>query len=120
MNFKTNRQQTLAFLSNIESLLTSSFTSWYGSSTEKDRMALRRVVRSAQRITGCPLPSLEELHTQRCLNKAKRILKDPTHPQNRLFIMLPSGKRYQSVKASTNRLKNSFIPQAVRLLNTHK
>ena len=104
----------------VESLLTSSFTSWFGSCTDKDHKALRRVVRSAERITGCRLPSLEELYTQRCLTKAKRIIKDPTHPQNRLFHVLPSGRRYRSLKASTTRLKNSFFPQAVRLLNEEK
>ena len=50
----------------VESLLTSSFTSWYGSCTDKDHKALRRVVRTAERITGCQLPSLEELYSQRC------------------------------------------------------
>ncbi|KAM3866687.1 histone RNA hairpin-binding protein-like [Diretmus argenteus] len=68
----------------IESLLTSSYTTWFGSCTNEDRKALRRVVRTAELITGCELPSLEELYNQRCINKALRVIKDPTHPHNRL------------------------------------
>ena len=75
------------------------------------------MVRTAEHITGCQLPSLEELYNERCVRKSLRVIKDPTHPHNRLFVLLPSGKRYQGIKAKTNRLKNSFIAQAVRLLN---
>ena len=117
-NFGLNQKVIRNFYrGTIESLMTSSFTSWYGSCMDRDHKALRRVVRSAERITGCQLPSLEELYTQRCLSKSKKIIQDHTHPQNRLFTLLPSGKRYRSIKANTTRLKNSFLPQAVRLLN---
>ena len=101
----------------IESLLTGSFASWYGSCTVKDHTALRRVVRSAERITECTLPSLEELYDQRCLRKSMRIMKDPTHPHNSFFRLAPSGKRYHCTKASTERLKKCFIPRTIRLLN---
>ncbi|KAK0146651.1 hypothetical protein N1851_014048 [Merluccius polli] len=72
----------------IESLLTGSFTAWYGSCTDKDRKALRRVVRTANNITGCELPSLEDLYTQRCLNIARRIIEDPHPPPQK--TVLPS------------------------------
>ena len=103
----------------IESLLTSSFTSWYGSCTDRDRKALRRVVRTAEKITGCELPSMEDLYTQRCLQKSLRIIKDPTHPHKRLFSPMKSKrvKGYKILKAQTSRLRNSFFPQAIRLLN---
>ncbi|KAK0145790.1 hypothetical protein N1851_015287 [Merluccius polli] len=103
----------------IESLLTGSFTAWYGSCTDKDRKALRRVVRTAKNITGCELPSLEDLYTQRCLNIARRIIEDPTHPHKRLFSPLKSRrvKGYKILSARTSRLRNSFFPQAIRLLN---
>ncbi|KAK0154257.1 hypothetical protein N1851_003646 [Merluccius polli] len=103
----------------IESLLTGSFTAWYGSCTDKDRKALRRVVRTANNITGCELPSLEDLYTQRCLNIARRIIEDPTHPHKRLFSPLKSRrvKGYKILSARTSRLRNSFFPQAIRLLN---
>ena len=62
----------------IESLLTSSFTAWYGSCTDINRKALRRVVRTAGKITGCELPSMEDLYTQRCLKKSASLKTPPT------------------------------------------
>ncbi len=46
------------------------------------------------------------------------VIKDSNHPGNRLFILLPSGKRFRSLMAKTERLRRSFFPQAIRLLNS--
>ena len=40
----------------IESVLMGNITAWYENSTEQDRKALQRVVRSAERIIGSSLP----------------------------------------------------------------
>ena len=60
----------------IESLLTGCCTPWYGSCTSRDRKALGRVARAAQLITGCELPSLQDLDNQRCLRRSLRVIKD--------------------------------------------
>ena len=78
---------------------------------------LQRVIKAAQKIIGCPLPSLDELHRSRCLKKANSILIDSSHPGHKLFELLPSGRRYRSIKTRTNRLKNSFYPTAIISLN---
>ncbi|KAK1802596.1 hypothetical protein P4O66_004166 [Electrophorus voltai] len=57
-------------------------------STKQDRQALQRVVRSAERITHTELPDLQTIYYKRCQTKARRIVKDPTHPNNRLFSLL--------------------------------
>ncbi|XP_069367947.1 uncharacterized protein [Paralichthys olivaceus] len=101
----------------IESILTGCITAWYGSCTALNRKTLQRVVKTAQHITRTELPSMD-LYTQRCRKKAHRILKDPHHPSNKLFSLLPSGRRYRSIRTKTTRLRDSFIPQAVRLLNS--
>ncbi len=49
-----------------------------------------------------------------------KILKDSTHPGNHLFCLLPSGRRFRSMMAKTERLRRSFFPQAIRLLNTNQ
>uniref|UniRef100_A0A3B5LQM2 V-type proton ATPase subunit C n=1 Tax=Xiphophorus couchianus TaxID=32473 RepID=A0A3B5LQM2_9TELE len=64
----------------IESILTYCICVWYNSSTTAQRKALQRVVNTAQKIIGCPLPSLEDLHSDRCLRKAQHITKDTSHP----------------------------------------
>ena len=86
-------------------------------STEHDRKALQRVMRTAQYITGEKLPAIQDLYTRRCQRKGLKIVKDPSHPSHRLFSLLPHGKRYRNAKSRTKRLLNSFYPQAISLLN---
>ncbi|KAK1805253.1 hypothetical protein P4O66_019595, partial [Electrophorus voltai] len=69
----------------IESILTGNITVWFWNSTRQDRQALQRVVRSAERITHTELPDLQTIYYKQCQTKARRIVKDPTHPNNRLF-----------------------------------
>ncbi|KAI4888623.1 hypothetical protein NFI96_027766, partial [Prochilodus magdalenae] len=79
----------------VESNLTGSITTWYGSCAAIERKALQRVVRTAQYITSVQLPNLLDLYTSRCLRKTRRILKDSTHPSHCLFSQLPSGRRFR-------------------------
>ncbi len=72
-----------------------------------------------QKIIGAPLPSILDIFLTRCSSKAKSIVEDPTHPSHSLFQLLPSGRRYRSIRARSARLLNSFFPQAVRALNSH-
>ncbi|KAK1803331.1 hypothetical protein P4O66_004114 [Electrophorus voltai] len=101
----------------IESILTGNITVWFGNSTKQDRQALQRVVRSAECITHIELPDLQTIYYKRCQTKARRIVKDPTHPNNGLFSLLRSGRRFRSLKTKTERLKRSSFPQAIRALN---
>ncbi len=80
---------------------------------------LQRVVRLAERISGSALPSLQDIYLKRCKSRAVKIIKDSNHPGNRLFFLLPSGKRFRSMMAKTERLRRSFFPQAIRLLNSN-
>jgi len=88
-----------------------------GSCSAKDRKKLQRVVSVAQSIMQTSLPSIGSVYTSRCLSKAGRIIKDPTHPGHSLFHLLPSGKKYKCLSSGTSRLKNNFSPAAIRLLN---
>ncbi|KAL3065206.1 hypothetical protein OYC64_015394 [Pagothenia borchgrevinki] len=109
--------QVILQLLQVESILTGCITAWYGSCTVLNRKALQRVVKTAQNITRTELPSMEDLYSQRLRKKALRIIKDPHHPSHKLFSLLPSGRRYRSIRTKTTRLRDSFIPQAIRLLN---
>ncbi len=70
-------------------------------------------------ISGSARPSLQDIYLKRCKSRAAKIIKDSTHPGNHLFCLLPSGKRFRSMMAKTERLRRSFFPQAIRLLNTN-
>uniref|UniRef100_A0A9J8B5F0 Reverse transcriptase domain-containing protein n=1 Tax=Cyprinus carpio carpio TaxID=630221 RepID=A0A9J8B5F0_CYPCA len=86
----------------IESILTSFITVWYGNCSVADRKALQRVVKTAQRITGTPLPAIEDIQKKRCLHQARSILKDSSHPDHGLFNLLPSRRRFRSLRTRTN------------------
>ncbi len=74
-----------------------------------DCKALQRVVCLAERISGSALPSMQDVYLKRCKSRAAKIIKDSNHPGNRLFILLPSGKRFRSMMAKTERLRRSFF-----------
>ncbi len=99
----------------IESVLTQRISVWYSNATNQDCKALQRVVRLAERISGSALPSLQDIYLKRSKSRAVKIIKDLNHPGNHLFILLPSGKRFRSMMAKTERLRRSFFPQAPKL-----
>ncbi len=98
----------------IESVLTQCISVWYGNVSCQDCKALQRVVRLAERISGSALPSLQNIYLKHCKSRAAKIIKNSNHPGNHLFILLPSGKRFRSMMAKTER--RSFFPHAIRLL----
>uniref|UniRef100_A0AAQ6IHX2 Alkylated DNA repair protein AlkB homologue 8 N-terminal domain-containing protein n=1 Tax=Anabas testudineus TaxID=64144 RepID=A0AAQ6IHX2_ANATE len=102
----------------IESILTSSITVWFAAATARDKARLQRIIRSAEKVIGCSLPSLRDLYVSRTQRRASRIAADPSHTGHALFQPLPSGKRLRSIRTRTSRHKNSFFPAAVSLLNS--
>ncbi|KAM4584780.1 uncharacterized protein PAE49_004228 [Odontesthes bonariensis] len=96
----------------IESILCSSITVWYPGASARDRHRLQRAVRSAEKVIGCSLPSIHDLHVSRTMGRAGRITADPS-----LFEPLPSGRRLRSIRTRTSCHKNSFFPLAVGLIN---
>ncbi len=108
---------TTFYRGTIESVLTSCITVWYGNCSAADRKTLQRTVNTAAKIISAPLPSILDIFLARCSSKTNSIVKDPIHPSHSLFQLLPSGRRYRSIRACSARLLNSFFPQAVRALN---
>ena len=90
---------------------------WYSSCSMSDKKAMQRSVRGAERVIGYSLPSVQELFLSCCRIRALNIIREASHPLHIFFELLLSGKRFRSEKGRTNRLINSFLPQAVRLLN---
>lgn len=109
---------TIFYRSTIESILTSCISVWCGGCSASDWKDMRRVVRTAERIIGTSLPSIQDIAENRCASRARKICSDSSHPHYGLFILLASGKRFRSMRCRTTRFYNSFFPQAIRLLNT--
>ncbi len=89
----------------IESVLCSSITVWFGSASKSDIRRLQRTVRTAERIIGVHLPSLQDFR-----KRAGNIITDPSHPGHDLLALLPSGRRYRSLCTRTSRHKNCVSP----------
>ena len=113
----TQRLLVSFYRCSVESILTYCICLWYNSCTADQRKKLQRVIKTAQKIVGCPLPSLEDLHRSRSSRKTQNILMDSTHPGHSLFHLMPSGRRYRSISSGTSRFCNSFYPSAVVTLN---
>jgi hypothetical protein len=64
----------------IKSILTGCTTAWYDNSTALDCMALQRVVRTAQYITGTELPAIQDIYIRRCERNIRKIVQDLSHP----------------------------------------
>ncbi|XP_061143633.1 uncharacterized protein LOC133160076 isoform X1 [Syngnathus typhle] len=97
------------YRSTIESILTSCLSVWCGGCSASDWKNVRRVVRTAERIIGAPLPSIQDLSSQRCVSRARNIISDPSHPHQGLFSLLPSGKRFRSVRCRSTRFCNTGL-----------
>ncbi len=98
-------------------VLCTSITVWFSSATKSDLRRLRRLVRTAERIIGTTLPSLQELYSSMS-KRAGKITLDPSHPAHSLFELLPSGRHYRTLSTRTTRHRNSFFPQAIHIKNT--
>lgn len=103
----------------IQRVLTYGLLEWFSSCTKAEKQAIQRVVWTAGKIIGSPLPEISTVFTSRCLRRSRNIIRDQFHPAHRLFQLLPSGRRYRSLPARTSRMANSLYPQAIRLLNEH-
>ncbi len=73
---------TLLLLSRF---LCSSITVWFGSASKSDIRRLQWTVRTAERIIGVHLPSLQDLYYSRVKKRAGNIIKDPSHPGHDLL-----------------------------------
>ncbi len=102
----------------IESVLCTSITVWFSSATKSDLRSLQRVVRTAERIIGTTLPTLQELYSSRVSKRPGKITLDPSHPAQSLFELLPSGRHYRALSTRMARHRNSVFPQAIHLMNT--
>lgn len=101
----------------IESLLTFSFLCWFNSLSVKDKNSLSSIVNTSSKIIGTQLNSLSALFNKQAVQKAKSITSQPDHVLSGEFSLMPSGRRYYSVRTKTKRYSGSFIPTTIRLLN---
>lgn len=69
------------------------------------------------KITGVRPPDVLTIYHRRVNSKAQDILQCSDHLLHAEFEVLPSGRKFRLPKAKSNRLKNSFITQAITQLS---
>ncbi|KAK3539730.1 hypothetical protein QTP70_012876 [Hemibagrus guttatus] len=68
-------------------------------STKQDKRALQRVVRSTEHTICAELPDLETIYSMWFWTKARKIMKDLSHPNNGLFSLLDCTDQTVAQKA---------------------
>lgn len=63
---------TQASRGRIESIPTTGITVWYGKTTKAERKALQRIIKTAEKIIGNKLPSMDSICTQCCQKRADK------------------------------------------------
>ena len=104
----------------VASVLFYTVVCWGGSTSKKDTSRLDKLIRRACSVIGMKLDPLVTVAETRTLNKLLDIMDNASHRLHTLINnqrSLFSG-RLLLPKCRTNRLKNSFVPQAIRLHNS--
>ncbi len=102
----------------IESILTSCITVWYGACNASCRKSLQRIVRAAEKIVGVSLPSSRTSTAPVSPASPQHLQVIPPTRHTASSVCCHQGGGLRSLQARTSRLKDSFIHQAVRKLNS--
>ena len=104
----------------VASVLFYTMVCWGGSTSKKDASRLDKLIRPAGSVVGMKLDSLVMVAEKRTLDKLLGIMDDTSHPLHTVISNQRSlfSQRLLLPKCRTNRLKNSFVPQAIRLYNS--
>ena len=97
---------SLFYSSVIESVITHDCAVWYNNASKKDTSNLKRVTRQSGKIIEKSI-DLNSICEGKVIAKASKLTKDHNHPLNPCYVKLRSGRRWQSIKARTNRYHNS-------------
>ena len=69
-------------------------------------------------MTGIQQRNLGTIWLKQAAEKAKMIISQPDHIKSTEFLLLPSGRRYNVPRSKSNWYAKSFIPSAIKLLNS--
>ena len=108
---------SMFYKSVVEFVLNFGLLNWYGGSSSAASGKVKRIVTSAKRL-GCNAPSLEELYHNLMEKKCKHNQSDPSQTLSSTFEELPSESRPRTIYCQTEGFRKSYVPSAVRHLNT--
>ena len=110
----------MIYRSLVESILTFNIVTFYGHLTVKQNNRLNKIVNIATKLINLKQKSLNDLYQQAISKKSRSVINDPIHPLHSCYEIMPSGKRYRTPAFKRQLYNKSFIPSAVRFLNSQK
>ena len=95
------------------------FVCWGGNVCAIEASRINRIIRKASRMIGEPQPNCEIIYQSLLQAKTDSITDDDTHPLHVLFVesQMESG-RLRLPNLKTNRYLNSFVPRAIKYINS--
>lgn len=115
-----NRILNLFYRSVIESVLSFCIIAWYGNLDNCNKKKLNRIVKRAGNLGCDDTISLTNAYKDQVMKKFTKIINNNSHNLNKMYMLLPSALRYDSIFCRTNRYKFSFVPTSIRLFNGSK
>jgi len=116
LNVNADILQTF-YRSFIESVITFGFVCWYGGLSVKNKNVLMRMVNVCSKVVGRKQESVDALYECRAARKGRQIAQDSTHVLAQFYELLPSGRRFRSLRTRTVRTQNSFVPKSISYMN---
>lgn len=92
---------------------------WGGNIRQRDTQRLDKLIKKAASVIGASQDFVVSVMERRTLAKLLSIMDNSSHPLHELLLRQRSSfsERLLSLSCSTDRLRKSFLPRAIRLFN---
>ena len=102
----------------VQAILLYCSTCFFTMLSVTNRAKLTRITNTAAKLIGLPTPNLTVLNNRSITRIANSIAHDTTHPLKKYFNLLPSGRRYRTLRFKRARFGKSLVPAAIDALNS--
>ena len=109
----------LFYSSILQSVIIFAITCWYGNCTKDAKSKIIRIINNCRKL-GVNTVDILDIYKKCTMKRFKSIRSDPSHPLYDHYQMLPSGRRFRSIKCRTERYSRSYVPSSIRILNDLK
>jgi hypothetical protein len=117
------RQEILQmfYTSTCNSVLYFGSVCWSGNISKQDRDRLEKFIKKASGVVGRKQDTFTSTHERRLTDRIQKILADDTHPLRPEFDSrrIDRSSRFRQPCTRTTRYRNSFIPSAIHIFNSH-